>query len=324
MRRRHALAAMVLAATGAPATAAGPHRIGVLIGSAEGSLVGNRVRQAFHDGMRAQGYVEGRDLIVEWRYAHSNVARMTELVHELVQLKVEVIAVFTTPTALEAKQATKTIPIVFAGVSDPVGSGVVSNLAKPEANLTGVSGAADIVVIKHLDILRAALPGIKRLAVLLNPDNHSYAKVLPVLQGAAGRVGIAIDVLHANSVQQLEAAFFECKRKGMQAMMVFDDSLFMVQRVSIAQLAIRTGIPTIANAREFADGGFLFSYGEPLAGQIARSAVYVDKILRGATPRELPVEQPIVFPLTINRKTARALGLNLDTAFLLRADEVIE
>lgn len=325
--RRRLLQALAAALWWAPRTAlavAAPRRFGVLIGSAPDTALGKRVVSAFHDAMAKLGYVEGRTVLIEWQFANEHYDRMPALARELVRRQVEVMVVFTTRAALEAKRATGTIPIVFAGISDPVGSGVVSNLARPEANITGVSGAADVVVLKHLDLLRTALPGLVRVGVMINPDNAGFAKILQALQRTATNIGITTTVVYAGNQPQTEQAFSQLKRRRVQALIVFDDVVFMTLRAIIAQQAIRAGLPTIANAREFADEGMLFSYGEHLRVQIARAASYVDKVLRGASPGELPVEQPLAYPLTINQKTARALGLDLDTSLLLRADEVIE
>jgi len=274
--------------------------------------------------MRELGYVEGRDFVVEWRFAEGKYDRLADYAAELVQMNVDVIVAFNTRGAVEAQHATKTIPIVFASISDPLGSGLVSNLAHPGGNITGTSAGLDETTLKHLDLMRQTVRPLTRLAVLINPDNPLYARMLSRLQSSAQGLGITVLPVTARTAEELEAGFAEMRRARVQAVLVFDDSFFINQRQQLAALASRFQMPAIAGNREYADAGLLFSYGEPISDQFRRSAFYVDKIFRGAKPGDLPVEQPTRFYLAINRKTADALGLTIPPELLLRADEVIQ
>jgi putative tryptophan/tyrosine transport system substrate-binding protein len=299
-------------------------RIGVLSGGVRPASLESSRYSALLQGMRELGYVEGRDFVVEWRFAEGKYDRLADYAAELVQMNVDVIVAFNTRGAVEAQHATKTIPIVFASISDPLGSGLVSNLAHPGGNITGASAGLDETTLKHLDLMRQTVRPLTRLAVLINPDNPLYARMLSRLQSSAQGLGITVLPVTARTAEELEAGFAEMRPKRVQAVLVFDDSFFISQRQQLAALASRFQLPAIAGNREYADAGLLFSYGELISDQFRRSAFYVDKIFRGAKPGDLPVEQPTRFYLAINRKTADALGLTIPPELLLRADEVIQ
>lgn len=239
-------------------------------------------------------------------------------------MKVDVIVAFNTRGAVEAQRATKTIPIVFASISDPLGSGLVSDLAHPGGNITGASAGLDETTLKHLDLMRQTVRLLSRLAVLINPDSPLGERMLSRLQSSAQRLGITVLPVTARTPEELAEGFAAMKSDRVQAVLVFDDSFFVSQRKQLAALAIQFQLPAIAGNRDYADAGLLFSYGEPIAEQFKRGAVYVDKIFRGAKPGDLPVEQPTRFYLAINRKTADTLGVVVPPDVFVRADEIIQ
>ncbi|MBS0338997.1 MAG: ABC transporter substrate-binding protein [Proteobacteria bacterium] len=299
-------------------------RIGVLSGGVKPASLESSVHGAFLLGMRELHYVEGRDFVVEWRYAEGNYERLADFVAEFVRMPVDVIVAFSTRGAVEAMQATKTIPIVFAGVSDPLGSGLVKSLAHPGGNVTGASEGHDASVLKHLDLLHSMVPALSSVGVLFNPNNPFYLSLLERLQSVGPGLGIEIAPVAVHNAGEIETSFAALKSMRAQAVVVFDDSMFFVQRHQLADAAYRVRLPAIAGNREYAEAGLLFSYGELLSEHFRRGAAYVDKIFRGAKPGDLPVEQPTRFFFVINRKTAKALELTIPTPLLLRADEVVE
>ena len=301
-----------------------PRRIGVLSGGVRPASFQSSNQGSFLLGMRDLGYVEGKDFVIEWRFAEGQYDRLAGYAQELVRLKVDVIVAFNTRGAIEAQRATSTIPIVFASISDPVGSGLVASLARPGANITGVSEAHDEVIAKQLELLRAAVPSVSRVAALINPDNPFYPSVVKSLQSAAQKDGITVLAVNARNAEELEPAFTSMKRDHADIVIVLDDSLFMTRRREIAGLAAHNRLPAIAGNSEYAGAGLLMSYGERISDQFRRGAAYVDKIFKGAKPADLPVEQPTRFYLTVNQRTAITLGLRFSPALLLRADEVIQ
>ena len=300
-----------------------PRRIGVLSGGVRPASFESSVHGSFLQGMRDLGYVEGKDFVIEWRFAEGQYDRLAGYAQELVRMKVDVIVAFNTRGAIEAQRATSTIPIVFASISDPVGSGLVASLARPGANITGVSEAHDEVIAKQLELLRAAVPSVSRVAALINPDNP-FPSVVKSLQSAAQKDGITVLAVNARNVEELEPAFTSMKRDHADIVIVLDDSLFMTRRREIAGLAAHNQLPAIAGNSEYASAGLLMSYGERISDQFRRGAAYVDKIFKGAKPADLPVEQPTRFYLTVNQRTANTLGLTFSPALLLRADAVIQ
>jgi putative ABC transport system substrate-binding protein len=299
-------------------------RIGVLSGAAQPASLESSTWGAILQGMRELRYVEGRDFVVEWRFAAGNYDRFAEFAAEFVRMNVDVILVLNTRGALEAQRVTKTIPIVFASISDPLGSGLVSSLAHPGGNTTGVSEGLDNTILKHLELIRLTVPQLSKLGVLINPSNPLYARLLERIESAGQGLGVTVEPVYARSADEIEGAFGTLKSRRVQAALIFDDSFFFTQRQQLADVASRFQLPAIAGHREYADAGLLFSYGELIADQFRRAAAYVDKILRGAKPGDLPVEQPTQFYFAVNRKTATKLGLAIPSEIMLRANEVID
>jgi len=285
------------------------------------------LREAFRQGLRNLGYVEGRNLVIEYRNAEGKFERLPTLAAELVALKVDVILTPGTLVALAAKQATRTLPIVFANVGDAVGSGLVTSLARPGGNVTGLSILAPELVGKCLEQLTQAVPGVSRVAVLWHPGGGVERTEKDMLKEAdvAGRaLGVRLQVVEARGPADFDRAFSEMTRTRAGALTVLGSPMFFNERRRLVDLAAKNRLPTVYPWREFVDAGGLMSYGPNFADMYRRAAVYVDKILRGAQPADLPVEQPTKFELVINLKTAKGLGLTIPPSLLLRADEVIE
>jgi len=282
-------------------------------------------KDAFLRGMRDLGYVEGKNLIMEWRYADDHIERLPALAAELVQLKVDVIVTAGTPAVSAAQKATATIPIVFGNAADPVGSGFVKSLARPGGNLTGLSNVAVDISSKLLEMLLSTVPKVSRVAILLSPDNASHARVLMDVQSAAAqRASVKILPVHARTPAEIDTAFSMMARDKAEAAIIPGETLFNGRVHQIAELAIKHRLPSICVHLQYAEVGGLMSYGHTVTTQYQRAATYVDKILKGAKPGELPVEQPTTLELSINRKTAAALGIRIPQEVLVRADKVIE
>ena len=323
--RRTLLRAMLAGVALAPLASLGQQqpkvwRIGFL---ASGSS-STQFYEGFRQGMRELGYVEGRNCVLERRFADGKYERLPGLAAELVRLKVDVIVAGATPSVQAAHQATTKIPIVLVAVPDPVGEGFVRSLSRPGGTITGLSTIVTEVSIKHLELLRAAIPKLSRVAVLINPLNPSDSLILEQIHGAAYITGVKVLPVEASTASQIEAGFGAMTRARTGALIVAADEFFDVQRNQIATLAVKNRLPTIFSNRELTEAGGLMSYGQDLAEHYRRAATYVDKILKGAKPSDLPVEQPTLLELVINRKTAKALGLAIPKELLLRADKVIE
>jgi putative tryptophan/tyrosine transport system substrate-binding protein len=298
-----------------------PRHIGVILGS---SSPESDVAQAFRQGLRDAGYSEGRDLVIEWRSANGDYARAPALAADLVQRKVDVIVVSTTLAAHAVKRATSTIPIVMITGGDPVASGLFASLAHPGGNVTGLSFMTTDLTAKRLQLLREAVPRATRVAVLWNPDTLWHAKVVQDLKAVATSLSVELSAVGARTPEDLSAAFPAVSRARAQALYVLDDPLFMAQRRTLVGQASKARLPTIYGLREFVDDGGLMSYGANLRDLYRRSAGYVDKILKGAKPGDLPIEQPTKFEFVVNLRTAKALGLTFPQSILVRADEVIK
>ncbi len=304
--------------------AAGIARIGFL-GNSPTAL--GHLRDAFVQGLRDLGYVERRNLIIEYRFAEGKLDRFPALAAELVALKVEVIVAPPTPAAEAAKQATKTIPIVFAGVGDPVASGLVTSLARPGGNVTGLSGLSPELVGKCLEQLKQAVPGISRVAVLWHPGGQSESvqkEMQKEAEVAARALAIRLQFVTAPGTAEFDRAFHDMTVARADAVTVLPSNMFNNERKRLVSLATKNRLPAVFQFREYVDAGGLMSYGASLADLNRRAATYVDKILKGAKPSDLPVEQPTKFELVININTAKALGLTIPQSVLLRADEVIQ
>jgi len=318
---------LILGITLAPLAAEAQHaakvaRIGYLVLSLDAPRLG-----AFRQGLRDLGYIEGRNLVIEIRSADGKHERLPALAAELVALKVDVILAPTTVTALAAKQATKTIPIVFAGTTDPVASGLVTSLARPGGNVTGGSNLNSELVGKCLELLKQAVPGVSRVALLWQPgavDEHTEKDRLKRAEVAARALGMRLQFVDARGPEDFDRVFSEVTRARVGALTVLGSSLFIIERRRLVDLVTKNRLPAVYPWREFVDVGGLMAYGANSADLYRRAATYVDSILKGTKPADLPVEQPTKFELVINMKTAKALGLTIPQSVLLRADQVIE
>jgi putative ABC transport system substrate-binding protein len=279
---------------------------------------------AFAAGMRELGYVEGRNLVIEWRFADGNFERLAELAAELVRLNVDVIGSVGPQATSAAQKATRTIPIVMLTVSvDPVRAGFIKSFARPEGNITGFANLTGDISPKLLEMLLAIAPRLSRVGLLLNPTNAGHAGVLKDIQSAAQTVGVKIVPAQARTPQEIAAALSKIARENTSALIIALDGIFVQQRRQIAELAAKNRLASIATFSEYVQDGGLLSYGPNLADQYRRGAGYVVKILKGAKPGDLPVEQATKFELVINRNTAKALGLAIPQTLLISADKVL-
>jgi ABC-type uncharacterized transport system substrate-binding protein len=278
---------------------------------------------AFAQRLRELGWVEGRTIAIEYRWAAGRNERLAEIAAEFVQLKMDVIVAGGTPPVLAAMQATSIIPIVFASAGDPVGTGLVASLARPGGNVTGLSVLAVDLAGKRLDLLREVVSGFRRLAIMGNVGNPIILNELAELQAAAGRLGLQVDRLEIQRPQDIAPALEAVKGRA-DAVYVCQDLLTVGNRMRINTLALGARLPVMHASREHIEAAGLMSYGPNFLDLYRRAGDYVDKILRGAKPGDLPVEQPTKFELVINLTTARALGLTIPESLLARADEVIE
>ena len=280
--------------------------------------------QAFRQGLRDAGYVEGRDVVIEWRSANGDYSRLPPLAADLVNRKVDVIVADTTPATQAAQHATSTIPIVMAIVADPVGSGLVKSLSQPGANVTGLSIMLAELSAKRLQLLKEAMPGLARVVALWNPPTPYHARAVENLKAVAPSLAIELSLVSARTPQDIGPAFEAVNRARPQALYVIDCPPFFTNRAILLKLAAKARLPVISGERPYIDDGALISYGPSYEDQLRRSAIYVDKILKGGNPGALPVEQPTKFELVINLKTAKGLGLTIPQPVLLRADQVIQ
>ena len=315
-----AVLAAPIAADAQPAAKA--WRIGYFVGS--GPDVGRDQDQAFRDALKELGYVEGKNVVIEGRWANGHYERLPEIAGEFVRLHVDVIVCVGDPVIAAAKQATSTIPIVMASVGDPVGRGFVASLAQPGGNVTGVSNFAGSLSGKWLEILKEVVPRLSTAAILRNGGNPTHALLWAEAQGAAKRLGLTVHNVEVRGADEFEIAFVSMQKDRIGGLVVLPDPLFGLRRAQIADFAAKNRLPMVSAFREDTNVGGLISYGPSLIANRRRAAVFVDKILRGAKPADLPVEQPAKFDLVINLKTAKALGLTIPPSLLLRADQVIE
>jgi len=280
---------------------------------------------AFRAGLRELGYVEGNTITIEYRFAQGHYDRLPELAAELVRLKVDVIVTHSAPGALAAKKATESsrIPVVMTNVGDAVGWGIVASLARPEGNITGDTFFVTELVAKRLEVLKDAIPRVRRVAVLANPDNAAMGQSVQAMETAARDLNVALQRFHARGPADLEGAFAAMAKEGVDAVAVIEDVVLIAHSGRIAELAIRQRLPSISYI-EYADAGGLFGYGVNFLALYRRAAVFVDKILKGARPADIPVERPTRFDFVINTKTAKALGVTVSAAARLRADREIE
>ena len=290
----------------------------------QGSRAGGAVTwEAFWQGLRALGYAD-QELAIESRWADGHVERLPELAAELVRLAPEVIVTGSVPAALAAKRATPTIPIVVTLMNDPVGNGLVASLAHPGGNVTGLSSMQEDTVAKEVQLLKTAVPSAQRIAVLFDPANPTHAGVLNTVREAAQSLHTGLLSIEARAPNEIDGAFSVMAREHADALVVLGGPLAMNQKSRIVELAASYKLPAIYYERELVMVGGLMSYGTDLRDVNKRAATYVDKILKGARPADLPVEQPTKFELVVNLKTAQALGLTIPPSILDLADEVIE
>jgi putative ABC transport system substrate-binding protein len=304
------------AAQGAPRVA----RIGFLAADSAGA----RSHEGFRQGMRELGLAEGRDFTVEWRFADGRYDRLPRLAADLVRLNVDVIVAGTALCVQAAHQATTSIPIVMVAVPDPVGEGFAVSLSRPGGNITGLSNIVTEVSVKHLELLLIAAPRMSRVAVLINPQNPSDSLILEQIHGAAYARGLKVQPVEASAAAHIDAGFGAMAKARAEGLIVAADSFFDVERERIARLAIANRLASISSSRDQTEAGGLMSYGQDLAEHYRRAAGYVGKILNGAKPGSLPIEQPTVLELIVNGRTSRALGMVVPRELVLRADRLID
>jgi putative ABC transport system substrate-binding protein len=281
---------------------------------------------ALRDGLRDLGYVDGQNIAIEPRYAAGQVERLSPLAAELVRLKVDVLVTAPAGSALAARNASRTIPIVFIGEPDPVGTALVASLAHPGGNVTGLSDAQADLVPKRLELLKQVVPSVTRVGILWSPANPGTAPQVKIAEGAAPALGLTALPVAVKGPRRddLDRAFATIERERLGSLFVIGDSTLGVQRDRLAELSLKHHLPTSASHSRWAEGGLLMSYGTDFVDLFRRSASLVDRILRGAKPADLPVEQPTKFELVINMRTAKALGVVISPSLLARSDRVIE
>jgi len=297
-------------------------RIGVLHPGAP--TTSKHFAAAFDQGLRELGYLQGQSIVVERRFAEAKAERLPDLAAELVRLKVDVIVTSTDPGIAAVKQQTQTIPIVMANSTDPVGTGFVASLARPGGNVTGLSSLSPELGAKRLELLKEALPGLSRVAIVWNPDVRGGVLEYKETESAARSLRLQLQSVEVTRADDFDRAFAALRTARAEAVTLAASSVAFRNRSQIASLAQKNRLPSMFGLREFADAGGLMAYGPNYADGWRRAATYVDKILKGAKPADLPVEQPTKFELVINLKTAKALGLTIPKTLLLQADQVIE
>jgi len=299
------------------------YRIGYL--SASSGTSNPRILEAFRQGLRELGWVEGQNIVIEYRWAEGRFDRLPDLAAELVRLKVDVVVASATPAAVAAKNATGTVPIVAVSLTHPVELGLVASLARPGGNVTGVSYSVGPDIFgKDLELLKEVVPRVRRVAVLSNSDSPARPLTIRNVQDAARSLGLQLQLLEARGPEGFDGAFAAMAKERVGALLVVQDPAFIPHRARLIDLAQQNRLPSIFTQREDAEAGGLMSYGPSLSDLYRRAGTYVDKILKGAKPGDLPVQQPKTFELIINLKTAKALDLTIPPSLLQRADQVIE
>jgi putative tryptophan/tyrosine transport system substrate-binding protein len=323
MHRRAFLAGSVtLFSSRAYAQTSGAIRIGILGATRAEDLPS---LEGLRRGLHERGYVEGQNLAVEYRWAEGRFERLPQLAAELVTLKPAVIVALVTQASLAAREATSSIPIVMVAVGDPIGSGLVTSLGRPGGNVTGNSSASVEVAGKSVEILKEIAGDRRRVAILWNPANSVFqSQMLKEAEAASRRLGLQAHVVAARNTSEIDTAFQAMSRARAEAVAILSDPIFVRERQRIAALAAKGRLPSIGGIREYADAGGLVGYGPNFYELYRGAAAYVERILKGAKPAELPVEQPTRFELTVNLKTAKALGITIPPSLLLRADQLIE
>jgi putative ABC transport system substrate-binding protein len=326
MDRRQLLVVLATGALTAPFAVSAQqqkvYRIGFL-GNSTAALEANLVAP-FREGLRDLGYVEGRNIVIEYRWAEGKYERFPELIAELVALNVDIIVTAGTPAALAVKRAMLKIPLVMAAVGDPVGTGLVASLARPGGNVTGLTAIAPDLEAKRLELLKKVVPKVSRVSFLLNPDNALRVESEKQARAAAKVLDIDVQFVGVREDSHFDQAFDTIARERPDAFIVLADRVFLHNRARIVDFAARNRLPAVYPYRELVEAGGLMSFGPNYAEMHRRAATYVDKILRGAKPADLPVEQPTKFELIINLKTAKGLGFTISPSLLVQADEAIE
>ena len=295
--------------------------VGIL--SPEGPRTGNI--EGLYAGLRELGYIEGRNITFEYRWANGSYEKLAEFAADLVRLRVDMIVAFVTPSSLAAKRATATIPIIMVGTADPVGLGVISSLAHPGGNVTGTSSIAADTVQKQFELLREIIPDASRFHVISNPGNPAFQTLqIKQAKAAATSLGIELQFHEAKAPDLFPSVFEDVARDGSRALVILIDPLYMVHYQALVEYSVKGRYVATMGFRPFAEAGGLMSFAPNYADQYKRSAVYVDKILKGVSPADLPVEQATKIELVVNLKAARKLGINMPTSILLRADQLIE
>jgi putative ABC transport system substrate-binding protein len=279
--------------------------------------------EAFRQGLREQGYVEGKTIVIEYRNAHGEPNRLLNLAADLVRLKVNGIVVVGSEASLAAKNATREIPIIMVVASDPVGTGLVDSLARPGGNITGLSGFGPELSGKRLEVLKEIVPGLSRVAALAYQPNPAYNLQLKEVKDAARALKLQLEIVDVREVKDFNAAFGVAKRQRADAVNILTSAFLAAHRNNLVESAARAKLPVIYDTTPFVEAGGLMSYGRNLRENYRRAAFYVDKILKGAKPTDLPIEQPTKFELVINLKTAKQIGLTIPPNVLARADRVI-
>jgi putative ABC transport system substrate-binding protein len=321
---KYALLASIFLATVSLAVAQQPAKVWRIGFLASGSPSGYSSRiEAFRQGLRQLGYVEGKTIAIEYRYAEGLAAPLPDLVTDLVRLNVDVIVTSSTPAALALKNGTKTIPIVFVAVADPVGSGLVVSLARPGGNLTGLSNQLVDLAGKELELLKEVVPKVSRVAVLGSGANPYRSDSQKAIEVVARSLGVQLQVVEIGEPKDLDSAFSQMTKGRAGAVLIRGGALLSDQRIRIAELAARNRLPSIHWERQFPEAGGLMSYGPSSTDMFRRAATFVDKIFKGRTPADLPVEQPMKFEFIVNLKAAKQIGLTVPPNVLVRADRVI-
>ena len=280
---------------------------------------------AFQQGLRELGWIEGQNIVIEYRFAEGRFERLPGLAAELARLGLDVIAATTTPAVVAARNATSTIPIVMFSVSDPIGLGLIATLARPGGNVTGLTYGVGVEIVgKQLELLKQTVPKVRRVAVLSNPANPSTAVAISNVKVAARSLGVELQLLETRDPGEFDGAFAAMAKERAGALLVVADPGFGVHGTRLADLATTYGLPSMHGVREMVEAGGLMNYGPSIPDNFRRGAGYVDKILRGSNPGDLAVQQPTKFELVINVKTAKALGITVPQSLLLRADELIQ
>jgi putative ABC transport system substrate-binding protein len=320
-------AALFAAPLAAQAQGAGKvYRVGYIGPTPVATIISDPAQffNSFRREMRQRGYVEGQNLVLELRSVEGRLERVSEVVGELVRLNVAVIVAVSNPVVQAAQLATRKLPIVMVGVGDPVATGLVASLARPGGNITGLSQLSPELSGKRLDLLKEVVPGVSRVAILRNPTNPSNAAQLEETKSAAKALGVQLQLLEVRGPQDFERAFQAATWGRAGALITLDDLLIYTRRIQIVALAAKSRLPAMYGWSTFAEAGGLMSYGPDFRDMYRQAAVFVDKILKGAKPGDLPIEQPAKFELVLNLKTAKALGLTIPRSILQQADQVIE